>query len=186
MPAIAKKKKENEGYLTPIQREYLDILINEYHGYIPYGEKAQIARRIGCAPQYLYQLDSDPPKGFAREKERRMRECIPLADPIAQLGQLQELYDSVKAARKAKGLPLSKKDPVDIIDTARKVEQGRTAADRKDRPANVSQSINFNFQGVSDDELSEAIKIISGVLRQGGADQLGEVVEDILVNESGD
>lgn len=166
------EKRSGKKELTDLQEQYLDILLEEYGGIVPHGEKTKIAERLGCDVSYLSQMDCGHHPAFTREKERRLRENIYMDDPIAQISALQRMLESVIDARKREGLPLTKKDPVDVVDTIRKISQGEAA---NKRPS--SQTAVFNFQGMGDKELSDAIDKITGMLRSGDTEDIQQVID---------
>lgn len=172
LKALERREKE----LTDLQQDYLDIIVEEYGGYVPHGEKRKIADRLDCSPTYLSSLDNGKNKRFLQEKRRRIREVIPMADQLMQLSQLQALYDSAVGARKKGNLPLTDRDPVDIIDVARKVNQspGKSSFEATQ---NINQSTTFNFAEMDGESLSQAIELIERVLRGGDIDQLEGVLD---------
>lgn len=161
--------------LTELQERYLDIVINEYAGYVPHGEKSKIADRLGCSLPYLSSLDTGQHPRFLKEKRKRIREVIPMADDLMQLSQLQSLYDSAITARERAAMPLTDRDPVDIIDVARKVSQG-SATKKMEATQNIS-STTFNFSEMDAESLSQAIELIERVLRGGDLGQLEDVLD---------
>jgi len=177
MALEALKAKGSE--LTDIQQQYLDILIDEYGGFVPFGEKKKIAERIGCTTAYLSNLDHGQCHAFIKEKRKRLRDAIPMADDLVQLSTLQWiLEDTMDARMKDRSRPLSSKDPVDIIDMIRKVTQGPKQS------INATQNVKttFDFSNLDDEALSNAIKVLTSALREGDIPkELGDIVEGELV-----
>jgi len=172
LKALERRKKG----LTELQEQYLDIIVHEYGGYVPHGEKTKIADRLGCSLSYLSRLDNGELPNFTKEKRRRIREVIPMADDLMQLAQLQSLYDSAVDSRTKQNLRLTDRDPVDIIDVARKVTQGTSAGKKMEATQNI-QSTTFNFSDMDSESLSQAIQLIERVLRGGGIEQLESIID---------
>jgi len=169
-------KEVRAGRLTEVQDQYIEILVNEYFTYfgrLPYGVRGKIAERLGCSRSYLSQLDNGANPVFTRERNRRFREMIPIADSTAQLGMLQEMMDDALEGRRNAGKPLTSKDPADLLALANQI-----AGDEEivQAPA-ASQSVTFNFSTMSDDQLSRAIQWVSGKMRDDDLDELGDVID---------
>ena len=175
--ALKALQRQRSGRITELQQQYLDIVIGEYGGFVPYGEKAKIARRLDCNASYLSEIDGGVNPTWTKEYQRRLREAIPLANTAVQLGALQKLYEDSVEHRKKNGKPLTSKDPVDIISEVRKVSQGPAHLQALEAIQNVDQSTTFNFTGLSDESLSETIELLVKTLRSGGLEDVGEIIE---------
>jgi hypothetical protein len=168
-----KALERRDSELTELQKQYLDILVDEYGGYIPYGEKTKIAKRLGCNPSYLSRLDNGQNAVFAMQRKQRIMEAIPMADTLVQLGQLQALYDSAILVRKNASEPLTSKDPADLIDLARKITQGTPHQQKIEATQNIQhQSTVFNFKDMDGEALSRAIQRIETALREENFDDV--------------
>jgi len=170
MALIARKKKG----LTDKQQAYMDILIEEYGGFVPYGEKKKIAERIGCSTAYISQMDRGDCTLWTEEYKRRIQDVIPLSDPVVRAAQLQRIYSDVVERRQKKGMALSSKDPVDILDTMGRTQPAVNATQ------NIGQQTVFNIGGLSDERLTELIVGLERLLREGDLEQLqrlGDIID---------
>lgn len=176
MALEALKKHKNE--LSGLQQQYLDIVIEEYGGFVPHGEKAKIAERLGCSAAYLSSLDHGVSALFLKEKRRRLRDAVPLADDLVQLSTLQWIFEDSVKARQEQQKTLSSKDPVDIIDLIRKVSQGP----KQSISATQNIKTTFDFSDLDDETLSNAIKVLTKALREGEIpEELGDIVDGEVV-----
>jgi hypothetical protein len=177
-PATKKRGRQ----LTEIQEQYIDILVDRYFLYwggMPHGHKKKVADELGCSAGYLTQLDSGENPYWIEERNRRFRERVPLSDPMAQLAVLQEMLDDKLERRRSDDLPLTKQDPVQIVETARKITHGQAylqaVEEGRKRP---SVNATFNFEGISDEQLSRVIEYLTHKIRDGDdLGELGEIIE---------
>ena len=166
--------------LTPIQQGYIDILVNEYFlyfGRLPHGHKQKVADRLGCSVSYLTQLDGGTSPLWMEKRNEAFRNQIPIADPMAQLGLLQHMLDNALEQRKVKGVPLTSKDPADLVDAARKITHGEAYLKTMERTRQPAQHTTFNIQGLSDEGLDKALQWVTQQMRRGGAEELGDIIE---------
>jgi hypothetical protein len=161
--------------VSPLGERYLDILINEYRGRVPWGHKTKIAKRLDCSVSALSQFDRGYYPAWIQERDRRMKELAGLADPLNHVIELNKLYEEAIAYRKRHGQPLTSKDPLDILTEMRKATFGG-GGDGAAQARQVNTTV-FNFERLSDEALSNAIEQVTQILRDGGLDDLGEIID---------
>jgi len=178
---VLKARKDQIVEFTDLQKRYMDILVEEYGGVLPHGAKTKIARRLSCHRKTLSDLDAGVKPGWVEEKNRRMRNNIPLLDPDQMVALLQKLYYDKIRSRQAQGLDMTGKDPVDIIDQARRIQQGKSAVQIKQQQNIVDQSTNVNLLvSLNEEDLADLIGGLKNRLRNYNVQQLadkGEIVD---------
>jgi hypothetical protein len=166
-----------------IEQEYLDILCDEYHGYVPHGELKKIAERLGCKPNYLSRLNWGMNADWKAERDRRIAAMIPLADPHLRMWAMQHMYEDMVKKRKERGLDLTGKDPLEVLEAIRKENDSIVAA----QPKTQQNTLVFQFiKNMSGDELSTRIAQVEEMLRSGQFEEEEEVVEAQWIEEIGD
>ena len=167
--------------LTEIQDKYIDILVDRYFlywGNVPHGHKKKIAEELGCTVSYLTQLDSGANPFWIEQRNRRFRERVPLGDPMAQLAVLQEMLDDALDRRRSEDLPLTKADPVGIVEVARKITHGQAYLETMEQTRRPAVNATFNFEGVTDEQLSRVMEYLSRKIREGDdLGELGDIIE---------
>lgn len=163
--------------LTATGQKYLDIVIDEYGGVVPYGQRAGIARRLGCSPETLAKFDRGENQAWTSEYKQRLLDVIPLSSPVSQMIALQKLYDSAIEHREQNSMPLTSKDPVDILEVARKVTLG-PGGDRVINNTQINNTV-IDMSGYSDDDLASAVQGLTKFLRDNDAGSIGDTIEEI-------
>jgi len=174
--ALRALRKKREGF-SDLQQQYLEVVINDYGGFVPHGEKKAIAKRLGCSLSYLSQLDGGLVPLWKEEYERRVIEAYPLANTAVQLAQLQKIYEDAIDRRIKRGVALTGKDPVDVISEIRKIAQGPVHQQHIEAVQNVDHSTTFNFGDVSDEMLSRAMELVTQKLRTGETGDFSDIIE---------
>jgi len=162
--------------------ELHDKIMNEVvarGGILQHGDYKRIAAAVPCDRATVSNVMNDTTPAairFRAELNRRL-EDLPIGDPRRQLGMLSRILSDSLERRIQQNRPLSKKDPVEIIDVARRITQGEAylslweqAQDRDSQP-----QVFIGVAKLSDDELENRIEALEKILLEG---DLSEVVID--------
>lgn len=147
------------GTFKPIfsikQQKLIDAVVQRGGAIMP-GELSALAEEIGASLEFVDKNLAIPE--IIDEIRHRLSYTLPVATYAGQMAYLQKMLDEQIQFRKAVGLPMSDKDPLDIVDIARRV-----VPNEPQRRGHKADEI-FDFSTLSKDQLEEAISALAAIV----------------------
>ena len=122
----------------------------------------KIAEAAGCTDMYVRDLLNKNQR-FLEALNERLAD-LPLNNDPQQIGYLQAMLDEKLARRKMADLPMTDKDPVDIIEAARRVRNAKNAAPHTQ--VNIQQNVmtDQRFEHLDNQQLFDLLKQVKSAL----------------------
>lgn len=158
---------------------FLDILIEDYGGHIPFGEMGKIAEKLGVAKKTLYNLNSGCTPEWTKERNRRLDALISLDSQQQRVYELERLFRHKIDQRSKRGMDWTDKDPVEILSEVRK-----EYAHEAERPTQQNVLAVQVVQGLSGDELQTRLAQVEEMLRMGQYTEDANVLDGTWSDES--
>jgi hypothetical protein len=140
-------------------------------GILQHGDYKKIALAVACDRSTVSRLMNEHAPSalrFRAELNRRL-EDLPIGDPRRQLGMLSRILNDALERRVQQNRPLSKKDPVEIIDVARRITQGEAYLSlwEQQQERDTQPQVFIGVSKLSDEELEQRIEALEQKLLEG-------------------
>lgn len=155
---------------TDNQKAILEVVVNDYGGFVTHGHTQKIADRVGCSISTVSKLLTGKNPEWTAEKSRRIRDVIPLMEPEQQAALLQKMLSDSLEHREKRARPMTDKDPVDILAEIRKTSQ-QPAVHVQATQNIIQQNVFGELGDMSDEQLSKSLRLVEQLMRADGDTQ---------------
>ena len=147
--------------LTDIQKAFLQVLVVDYGNDLTSVMLKDVAVQVGCSPEEISSMLNGKYPAFNKERLRLVNTMTPYKTSAERVTMLAKIFDNLIDYRQTNQMPLSNKDPIEVLAEIRKEAIASSGG------GVTNNTAVFNFAELSGKELSDRITWVQELLRSG-------------------